>query len=44
MLLKLNDVIIHYETAEAMKDITLEVEKGAVVGIIGANGAGKALS
>jgi len=41
MLLKLKDVTIHYETAEAVKDVTLEVEEGAVVGIIGANGGGK---
>jgi branched-chain amino acid transport system ATP-binding protein len=41
MLLKLKDVTIHYETAEAVKNITLEVEEGSVVGIIGANGAGK---
>jgi branched-chain amino acid transport system ATP-binding protein len=41
MLLKLNDVTIHYETAEAVKAVNLEVGEGAVVGIIGANGAGK---
>jgi branched-chain amino acid transport system ATP-binding protein len=41
MLLKLKQVTIHYETAEAVKDVALEVEEGAVVGIIGANGAGK---
>jgi branched-chain amino acid transport system ATP-binding protein len=41
MLLKLKDVTVHYETAEAVKGVTLEVEEGAVVGIIGANGGGK---
>jgi branched-chain amino acid transport system ATP-binding protein len=41
MLLKLKDVTIHYETAEAVKGVTLEVGEGAVVGIIGANGGGK---
>jgi branched-chain amino acid transport system ATP-binding protein len=41
MLLRLKEVTIHYETAEAVKGVTLEVEEGAVVGIIGANGAGK---
>jgi branched-chain amino acid transport system ATP-binding protein len=41
MLLQLKSVTIHYQTAEAVKDVTLEVGDGAVVGIIGANGAGK---
>jgi branched-chain amino acid transport system ATP-binding protein len=41
MLLRLKDVTVHYETAEATKGVSLEVEEGAVVGIIGANGAGK---
>jgi branched-chain amino acid transport system ATP-binding protein len=41
MLLKLNDVTIHYETAEAVKDVSLEMEEGTVMGIIGANGGGK---
>lgn len=41
MLLKLKDVTIRYETAEAVKGVTLEVDEGAVVGIIGANGGGK---
>jgi branched-chain amino acid transport system ATP-binding protein len=41
MLLRLKDVTIHYETAEAVKGVTLEVDEGTVVGIIGANGAGK---
>jgi len=41
MLLELKDVTIHHGTAEAVKDATLEVGEGSVVGIIGANGAGK---
>jgi branched-chain amino acid transport system ATP-binding protein len=41
MLLRLKDVTLRYETAEAVKGVSLEVEEGAVVGIIGANGAGK---
>lgn len=41
MLLELKDVTIHYETAVAVKGISLQVDEGAVVGIIGANGAGK---
>lgn len=41
MLLKLSNVTVHYGTAEAVKDITMEVREGAVVSVIGANGAGK---
>jgi branched-chain amino acid transport system ATP-binding protein len=41
VLLELKDVTIHYETAVAVKGISLQVDEGAVVGIIGANGAGK---
>jgi branched-chain amino acid transport system ATP-binding protein len=41
MLLKLSNVTVHYGTAEAVKDITLALDEGAVVSVIGANGAGK---
>ena len=41
MLLKLSNVTVHYGTAEAVKDITIMLEEGAVVSVIGANGAGK---
>jgi branched-chain amino acid transport system ATP-binding protein len=41
MLLKLSNVTVHYGTAEAVKDITMEVREGTVVSVIGANGAGK---
>jgi branched-chain amino acid transport system ATP-binding protein len=41
MLLKLNNVTVHYGTAEAVKDITIVLEEGAVVSVIGSNGAGK---
>jgi branched-chain amino acid transport system ATP-binding protein len=41
MLLKLSHVTVHYGTAEAVKDITILHEEGAVVSVIGANGAGK---
>lgn len=41
MLLELKDVTVHYETAEAVKGVSLEVDEGSVVGIIGANGGGK---
>lgn len=41
MLLKLSNVTVYYETARAVKDINMTVEDGAVVSVIGANGAGK---
>ena len=41
MLLELIDVTIHYDTAEAVSGVSLEVEEGSVVGIIGSNAAGK---
>jgi branched-chain amino acid transport system ATP-binding protein len=41
MLLSLKDVTVHYGTAQAVKDISLGVEEGAIVSLIGANGAGK---
>jgi branched-chain amino acid transport system ATP-binding protein len=41
MLLELEDVHVHYGKIEALKGITLEVERGEIVTLIGANGAGK---
>jgi branched-chain amino acid transport system ATP-binding protein len=41
MLLKLSDVTVHYGTAVAVKDINIMLEEGAVVSVIGSNGAGK---
>jgi branched-chain amino acid transport system ATP-binding protein len=40
-MLKLSKVTVHYGTAEAVKDITIMLEQGTVVSVIGANGAGK---
>jgi branched-chain amino acid transport system ATP-binding protein len=41
MLLNLKDVRVKYGKAEAIKGVTIEVAEGAIVGIVGANGAGK---
>jgi branched-chain amino acid transport system ATP-binding protein len=41
MLLSVNDITVHYGKAIAVDHVSLEVADGAVVTIIGANGAGK---
>ncbi len=41
MLLKLDNVSVHYGTAVALTEISLSQEEGSVVSVIGANGAGK---
>jgi branched-chain amino acid transport system ATP-binding protein len=41
MLLKVNNITIHYGKAMAVDNVSLEVAEGSVVSIIGANGSGK---
>jgi branched-chain amino acid transport system ATP-binding protein len=41
MLLRVKEITIHYGKAAAVDNLSLEVAEGAVVTIIGANGAGK---
>jgi len=41
MLLEIEDLEVHYGKAETLKAISLQVDEGEVVSIIGANGAGK---
>ncbi|MBC8273992.1 MAG: ABC transporter ATP-binding protein [Chloroflexi bacterium] len=41
MLLSVKHISVHYGKSVALDDVTLEVADGAVVSIIGANGAGK---
>jgi len=41
MLLELRDVTVHYEGVTALKGISLNVEEGETVALIGSNGAGK---
>jgi len=41
MLLELTDVRVHYGKVEALKGISLGVEEGEIVTLIGGNGAGK---
>jgi branched-chain amino acid transport system ATP-binding protein len=41
MLLELSDVHVHYGKVEALKGVSLTVDEGEIVTIIGGNGAGK---
>jgi branched-chain amino acid transport system ATP-binding protein len=41
MLLEVNDLNVYYGAIHALKGITFQVEKGEIVTLIGANGAGK---
>ncbi|RAY16465.1 ABC transporter ATP-binding protein [Actinomadura craniellae] len=41
MLLEIQDIHVHYGKIAALKGITLEVDEGEIVTLIGANGAGK---
>lgn len=40
-MLKVEDISVYYGAIQAIKQISLEVEEGAIVTLIGANGAGK---
>lgn len=41
MLLEVKDLNVHYGVIHALKDVSLQVEEGKIVSLIGANGAGK---
>ncbi|HJR89997.1 MAG TPA: ATP-binding cassette domain-containing protein, partial [Aeromicrobium sp.] len=40
-LLEVDDISVHYGRIQAIEGITLSVDEGEVVSLIGANGAGK---
>ena len=41
MLLQIKDLVVAYGQIDALHGISLNVEQGQIVSIIGANGAGK---
>lgn len=41
MLLQIKDLWVHYGKAEALKGVSIDIEEGSIVTLIGANGAGK---
>jgi len=41
MLLRLKDIVIHYQKVAAIQGISLELQEGRLITIIGSNGAGK---
>ena len=41
MLLSVNDIHVYYGAIHAVKDVSLHVQEGEIVTLIGANGAGK---
>jgi ABC-type branched-subunit amino acid transport system ATPase component len=41
MLLEIKDLWVHYGKAEAIKGVSINVEEGTIVTLLGANGAGK---
>ena len=40
-MLKVKDIDVYYGNIHALKDVSLEVNEGEIVTLIGANGAGK---
>ena len=40
-MLKINDLCVNYGMLEAVKNVSMEVPKGKVVSLLGANGSGK---
>ena len=40
-MLEVKDLHVHYGVIEALKGVSLQVEQGKIVSLIGANGAGK---
>jgi branched-chain amino acid transport system ATP-binding protein len=41
LLLSVKDITVHYQKVDAIRNISIEVEEGKIVTLIGSNGAGK---
>lgn len=41
MLLEVKDIRVHYDRIQALKGVSIELEEGGMIALIGANGAGK---
>ncbi|MBV8177058.1 MAG: ATP-binding cassette domain-containing protein [Verrucomicrobia bacterium] len=41
MYFELKNVSIHYDKVQALEDVSISLEQGEIVALIGANGAGK---
>jgi branched-chain amino acid transport system ATP-binding protein len=41
MLLEVKDITVHYGAVQAIRGVSLQVDKGAITSLVGANGAGK---
>jgi branched-chain amino acid transport system ATP-binding protein len=41
MLLEVKNLVVHYERIKALEDVSLELEEGGMIALVGANGAGK---
>ena len=41
MLLEMKDINVHYQKVQAVTDISIQIDEGQIVTLIGANGAGK---
>ena len=40
-MLQVEDLSVHRGNVQALRDVSLEVQKGEIVSLVGANGAGK---
>ena len=41
MLLEIRNLVVNYGAVEAVRDVSIAVEEGEIVAIVGSNGAGK---